>query len=136
MHDLCAGCVRGWLLGACRPQLERSDYMHESTHTTATRHAPRIAPMVALARGLGAASRVSVARLRRAQSDARGMSSTRSTTVGAARQVRGGVEAGFWVVCWVARGGARQLVAAGSGSGAAERGRGELCRVSPWAGGV
>eukprot|EP01048_Picozoa_sp_COSAG05_P044258 COSAG05_NODE_24997_length_198_cov_65.808081_1_plen_29_part_01 len=29
--------------------------MHESTHTTATRHAPRIAPMVALARGLGAA---------------------------------------------------------------------------------
>ena len=26
--------------------------MHESTHTTATRHAPRIAPMVALARGL------------------------------------------------------------------------------------
>eukprot|EP01048_Picozoa_sp_COSAG05_P044600 COSAG05_NODE_25399_length_197_cov_45.581633_1_plen_24_part_10 len=24
--------------------------MHESTHTTATRHAPRIAPMVALAR--------------------------------------------------------------------------------------
>eukprot|EP01048_Picozoa_sp_COSAG05_P047198 COSAG05_NODE_28570_length_121_cov_245975.590909_1_plen_25_part_01 len=25
--------------------------MHESTHTTATRHAPRIAPMVALARG-------------------------------------------------------------------------------------
>eukprot|EP01048_Picozoa_sp_COSAG05_P040272 COSAG05_NODE_20531_length_278_cov_1.346369_1_plen_78_part_01 len=30
----------------------------------------------------------------------------------------------FWVVCWVARGGARQLAAAGSGSGAAERGRG------------
>ena len=51
-----------------------------------------------LARGLGAASRASVARLRRAQSDARGMSSTRSTTVGAARQVRGGAEAGFWVV--------------------------------------
>ena len=38
--------------------------MHESTHTTATRHAPRIAPMVALARGLGAACRISVARLR------------------------------------------------------------------------
>ena len=43
---------------------------------------------------------------------------------------------GFWVVCWVARGGARQLAAAGSGSGAAERGRGAVYRVSPWAGGV
>ena len=110
--------------------------MHESTHTTATHHASRIVPMVALARGLGAASRVSVARLRRAQSDARGMPSTRSTTVGATRQVRAGVEAGFWVVCWVARGGARQLAAAGSGSGAVERLRGALYRVSPWAAGV
>eukprot|EP01048_Picozoa_sp_COSAG05_P000872 COSAG05_NODE_27_length_29281_cov_199.946919_14_plen_71_part_00 len=27
--------------------------------------------------------------------------------VGAVRQVRGGAEVGFWVVCWVARGGAR-----------------------------
>ena len=114
--------------------------MHESTHTTATRHAPRIAPMVALARGLGAACRTSVARLRPAESDVRSMSSTRNRTFGAVRQVRGGAEAGFWVVfwvvCWVARGGARQLAAAGSGSGAAERGRGALCRVSPWAGGV
>ena len=73
--------------------------MHESTHTTATRHAPRIAPMVALARGLGAACRISVARLRPAESDVRGMSSTRSKMVGAVRQVRGGAEAGFWVVC-------------------------------------
>ena len=110
--------------------------MHESTHTTATRHAPRIAPMVALARGLGAACRTSVARLRPAESDVRSMSSTRSKTVGAVRQVRGGAEAGFWVVCWVARGGARQLAAAGSGSGAAERLRGALYRVSPWAAGV
>ena len=113
-----------------------SDSMHESTHTTATRHAPRIAPMVALARGLGAACRISVARLRPAESDVRGRSSTWSRTFGAVRQVRGGAEAGFWVVCWVARGSARQLAAAGSGSGAAERGRGALCRVSPWAGGV
>ena len=113
-----------------------SDPMHESTHTTATRHAPRIAPMVALARGLGAACRISVARLRPAESDVRGRSSTWSKTFGAVRQVRGGAEAGFWVVCWVARGSARQLAAAGSGSGAAERGRGALCRVSPWAGGV
>ena len=103
------------------------------THTTATRHAPRIAPMVALARGLGAACRISVARLRPAESDVRGMSSTRSKTVGAVRQVRGGAEVEFWVVRWVARGGARQLAAAGSGSGAAERGRGAVCRVSPWA---
>ena len=110
--------------------------MHESTHTTATRHAPRIAPMVALARGLGAACQVSVARLRPAESDVRGRPSTWSETFGAVRQVRGGAEAGFWVVCWVARGSARQLAAAGSGSGAAERGRGALCRVSPWAGGV
>ena len=110
--------------------------MHESTHTTATRHAPRIAPMVALARGLGAACRISVARLRPAESDVRGRSSTWSRTFGAVRQVRGGAEAGFWVVCWVARGSARQLAAAGSGSGAAERGRGALCRVSPWAGDV
>ena len=62
-----------------------SDPMHESTHTTATRHAPRIAPMVALARGLGAACRISVARLRPAESDVRGRSSTRSKTVGAVR---------------------------------------------------
>ena len=74
--------------------------MHESTHTTATRHAPRIAPMVALARGLGAACRISVARLRPAESDVRGRSSTWSRTFGAVRQVRGGAEAGFWVVCW------------------------------------
>ena len=66
-----------------------SDSMHESTHTTATRHAPRIAPMVALARGLGAACRISVARLRPAESDVRSMSSTRSKTVGAVRHVRG-----------------------------------------------
>ena len=83
-----------------------SDSMHESTHTTATRHAPRIAPMVALARGLGAACRISVARLRPAESDVRGRSSTWSRTFGAVRQVRGGAEAGFWVVCWVARGSA------------------------------
>ena len=76
-----------------------------AAHTTAT--APR-QPMAALARGLGAACRISVARLRPAESDVRSMSSTRSKTVGAVRQVRGGAEAGFWVVCWVARGGARQ----------------------------
>ena len=93
-------------------------------------------PRVALARGLGAACRISVARLRPAESDVRGRSSTWSRTFGAVRQVRGGAEAGFWVVCWVARGSARQLAAAGSGSGAAERGRGALCRVSPWAGDV
>ena len=98
--------------------------------------APRIAPMVALARGLGAACRISVARLRPAESDVRGRSSTWSRTFGAVRQVRGGAEAGFWVVCWVPRGGVRQLAAAGSGSGAAERLRGALYRVSPWAGGV
>ena len=66
--------------------------MHESTHTTAT--APR-QPMAALARGLGAACRISVARLRPAESDVRGMSSTLSKTVGAVRQVRGGAEAGL-----------------------------------------
>ena len=80
-----------------------------AAHTTAT--APR-QPMAALARGLGAACRISVARLRPAESDVRSMSSTRSKTVGAVRQVRGGAEAGFWVGCWVARGGARQLAAA------------------------
>ena len=106
---------------------------HTVCHTTAT--APR-QPMAALARGLGAACRISVARLRPAESDVRGRSSTWSKTFGAVRQVRGGAEAGFWVVCWVARGSARQLAAAGSGSGAAERGRGALCRASPWAGGV
>ena len=97
--------------GSERPAI-RSDSMHESTHTTATRHAPRIAPMVALARGLGAACQISVARLRPAESDVRGRPSTWSETFGAVRQVRGGAEAGFWVVCWVARGGARQLAAA------------------------
>ena len=73
------------MLGA----IERSDYMHESTHTTATRHAPRIAPMVALARGLGAACRISVARLRPAESDVRGRSSTWSKTFGAVRILSG-----------------------------------------------
>ena len=62
--------------------------------------------MVALARELGAACRISVARLRPAESDVRGTSSTRSKTTGAVRQVRGDAEVGFWVVCWVARGGA------------------------------
>ena len=57
-----------------------------AAHTTAT--APR-QPMAALARGLGAACRISVARLRPAESDVRSMSSTRSKTVGAVRQVRG-----------------------------------------------
>ena len=80
-----------------------------AAHTTAT--APR-QPMAALARGLGAACRISVARLRPAESDVRGRSSTWSKTFGAVRQVRGGAEAGFWVVCWVARGSARQLAAA------------------------
>ena len=51
------------------------------------RHGPR-QPMAALARGLGAACRISVARLRPAESDVRGMSSTLSKTVGAVRQVR------------------------------------------------
>ena len=83
---------------------------------TPTATAPR-QPMAALARGLGAACRISVARLRPAESDVRSMSSTRSKTVGAVRQVRGGAEAGFWVVCWVPRGGVRQLAAAGSGGG-------------------
>ena len=81
---------------------------HTVCHTTAT--APR-QPMAALARGLGAACRISVARLRPAESDVRSMSSTRSKTVGAVRHVRGGAEAGFWVVCWVARGGAASLPA-------------------------
>ena len=63
---------------------------HTVCHTTAT--APR-QPMAALARGLGAACRISVARLRPAESDVRGMSSTLSKTVGAVRQVRGGAEA-------------------------------------------
>ena len=62
--------------------------------------------MVALARELGAACRISVARLGPAESDVRGTSSTRSKTMGAVRQVRGDAEVGFWVVCWVARGGA------------------------------
>ena len=76
--------------------------------------------MVALARELGAACRISVARLRPAESDVRGMSWTRSKTTGAVRQVRGDAEVGFWVVCWVARGGARQLAAAGSGGKSAK----------------
>ena len=54
--------------------------------------------MVALARGLGAACRISVARLRPAESDVRGRPSTWSETFGAVRQVRGDAEAGFWVV--------------------------------------
>ena len=58
--------------------------------------------MAALARGLGAACRTSVARLRPAESDVRSMPSTRSKTVGAVRQVRGGAEAGFlsWCAGW------------------------------------
>eukprot|EP01048_Picozoa_sp_COSAG05_P014321 COSAG05_NODE_1610_length_4408_cov_4.339290_2_plen_64_part_00 len=55
-----------------------------AAHTTTPRQ-----PMVALARGLGAACRTSVARLRPAESDVRSMSSTRSKMVGAVRQVRG-----------------------------------------------
>ena len=77
---------------------------HTVCHTTAT--APR-QPMAALARGLGAACRISVARLRPAESDVRGRSSTWSETFGAVWQVRGGAEAGFWVVwCagWASRG--------------------------------
>ena len=90
-----------------------SDPMHESTHTTATRHAPRIAPMVALARGLGAAFRTSVARIRPAESDVRGMSSTRSKTVGAVRQVRGGAEVGFWLLGGLLGGARRRQAACG-----------------------
>ena len=106
-HNICGVCARVMRMaygGSERPLIS-SDSMHESTHTTATRHAPRIAPMVALARGLGAACRISVARLRPAESDVRGRSSTWSRTFGAVRQVRGGAEAGFWVVCWVAASG-------------------------------
>ena len=51
--------------------------------------------MVALARELGAACRISVARLRPAESDVRGRSSTRSKTAEAVRQVRGDAEVGF-----------------------------------------
>ena len=59
--------------------------------------------MVALARGLGAACQVSVARLRPAESDVRGMSSTRSKTVGAVGQVRGDADVGFCAsVGWLA----------------------------------
>eukprot|EP01048_Picozoa_sp_COSAG05_P003435 COSAG05_NODE_157_length_15666_cov_29.830410_11_plen_166_part_00 len=71
------------------------------------RHGPR-QPMAALARGLGAACRISVARLRPAESDVRGMSSTLSKTVGAVRQVRGGAEACStptiygWLAGWLA----------------------------------
>ena len=96
----------------------------------------RASRMASSASRLGPASRTSVARLRPAESDVRGMPSTRSKTVGAVRQVRGSAEVGFWVVCWVAHGGARQLAAAGSSSGAAERGRGAVYRASPWTGGV
>ena len=63
--------------------------------------------MVALARELGAACRISVARLRPAESDVRGTPSTRSKTTGAVRQVRGDAEVGFWVVCSAA--GSRQF---------------------------
>ena len=75
-------------------------------HVSGARNRHRRQPMVALAHELGADSRTSVARLRPAESDVRGMPSTRSKTVEAVRQVRGGAEVGFWVVCWVARGGA------------------------------
>jgi hypothetical protein len=95
-----------------------------AAHTTAT--APR-QPMAALARGLGAACRISVARLRPAESDVRGRSSTWSKTFGAVRQVRGGAEAGFWVVCWVAPGSLRRLAAvAGRRSGVEGRYAGSL----------
>ena len=83
--------------------------------------------MVALARELGAACRISVARLRPAESDVRGRSSTRSKTTGAARQVRGDAEVGFRGLGWVPLRGARQLPAAGSGGGSAKRGRGVTC---------
>ena len=79
--------------------------MHESMHTTATRHAPRTSPMVALVRELGAAYRISVARLRPAESDVRGRSSTWSKTAGAVRQVRGDAEVGFLGLGWVPRDG-------------------------------
>ena len=119
----------------CDRSLVRSKGSH-SCERPAQPPPARASRMASSASRLGPASRTSVARLRPAESDVRSMSSTRSKTVGAVRQVRGGAEAGFWVVCWVPRGGVRQLAAAGSGGGAAERGRGVLCRVSPWAGGV
>ena len=53
---------------------------------------------------------------------------------GAVRQVRGDVEVGFRGLGWVPLRGARQLPAASSGGGLAERGRGALYRVSSWAG--
>ena len=64
-------------MGLCEYMYEHqsapSDPMHEGMHidTTATRHAPRTSPMVALARELGAACRISVARLRPTESDVR-----------------------------------------------------------------
>ena len=57
--------------------------------------------MVALARELGAACPISVARLRPVESDVRGMSSTRSKTTGAVRQVWGDAEVGFRGLGWV-----------------------------------
>ena len=119
----------------CDRSLVRSKGSH-SCERPAQPPPARASRMASSASRLGLASRTSVARLRPAESDVRGMPSTRSKTVGAVRQVRGSAEVGFWVVCWVARGGARQLAAAGSGSGAAERLRGALYRVSPWAAGV
>ena len=44
---------------------------------------------------------VNVARLRPAESDVRGKSSTRSKTTGAVRQVRGDAEVGFRGLGWV-----------------------------------
>ena len=118
-----------------RPLARRSKGSH-SCERPAQPPPARASRMASSASRLGPASRTSVARLRPAESDVRGMPSTRSKTVGAVRQVRGSAEVGFWVVCWVARGGARQLAAAGSGSEAAERGRGAVYRASPWTGGV
>ena len=65
--------------------------------------------MMGLARELGAACRLSVARLRPAESDVQGAYSTWSETAAVVLQVHGGAQVGFLVVCWVARGGARQL---------------------------
>ena len=144
MHGIVLGAVRRrgarthppeWLRAFCARSLVRSKGSH-SCERPAQPPPARASRMASSASRLGPASRTSVARLRPAESDVRGMPSTRSKTVGAVRQVRGGAEAGFWVVCWVPRGGVRQLAAAGSGSGAAERLRGALCRVSPSSGDV
>ena len=65
--------------------------------------------MMGVSRELGAACRISVAPLRPAESDVRGMSSTRSKTTGAVRQVRGDAEVGFRGLGWVPLRGARQF---------------------------